>query len=367
MEIFPKGSNLDPVKRVKFGIDPTLDRLHVGHFLALRFVRQMCRDGHKVNFILGTFTARLGDPTGRDTTRPILNENEVSLNADGIERQIRRLMDISPHGQYDITRNDTIFKGMSLGDFMEIASKFTAAEMLSRDAFQRRLAGGGSVALHELLVPLCQGWDSVHLRTQIEVGGSDQLFNFQVARKLQEAYGQTPQSCVLMPILVGTDGRKMSKSFQNCIYLDEKPEQIFGKIMSLSDEVMDEWFEAFDPLADGDWVTEPVESTHPMEKKKILASGIVREVYDLAEARAAKEHFESVIQNKCKPNDVRIVPNTGFLDVVMSMRNSSKSEARRLIKQGSVKVNDVVVTHERSTLYSGYRIQIGKLDHAKVA
>jgi tyrosyl-tRNA synthetase len=282
----------------------------------------MQSQGHKVTIVLGTFTAQLGDPSGRDTTRPILSAEETSNNSLLILDQVKKI--ITPDFLFF---NGTVHNHMRLPEFLRIASRFTLSHMTSRNGFQQRIENGNSIALHELLVPICQGWDSVHLKSEIEVGGQDQLFNFQIARQLQEQEGQKPQSCVMLPIINGTDGRKMSKSLGNCIFLDDEPTEIFGKVMSISDAVMDEWF----PL-----LTDMKPATHPMNSKKILARDIVSQLHGPDIAETAASHFEKTIQRKEVPDDVKPIKSRTLIEAVCELRNCSKSEARRLVAAGAV-------------------------------
>lgn len=331
MFIFPNTADLTPCKRVKFGIDPTFPSLHLGHLVPLRQVRKMQEQGHIVHIVLGTFTAQLGDPSGRDATRPILSREEVEVNAQWIANQVNKVLTNS----FTFFKNGDIHNTMQLPQFLRIASNFTLNHMTSRDGFQKRIVDGNPIALHELLVPICQGWDSVHLHTEIEIGGQDQLFNFQIARQLQEQQGQKPQACIMMPIINGTDGRKMSKSLGNCIFFEDVPADMFGKVMSISDEVMDEWFPLLSDL-------QPAE--HPMQRKKQLAHDIVRQLHNEAQAGFAQEHFEKTIQRKEPPKDIKPINAKTLIDAVVELRGCSKSAARRLIDAGAVEFDDPLQT-----------------------
>jgi tyrosyl-tRNA synthetase len=346
--LFPENSDLTPSKQVKFGIDPTFKRLHLGHMVPLRICKSF-KQQHQVTIVLGTFTAQLGDSSGRDQTRPILDASAVESNSVAIEKQIRSFLGTG----FLVHRNGNCFNHMKLGFFMNLASKFTVTHMLSRDSFQNR-----SVALHELLVPICQGWDSVNLKTEIEIGGQDQLFNFQIARKLQEMHGQKPQVCLMLPIINGTDGKKMSKSSNNCIFMDESPEEIFGKVMSISDKVMEEWF----PL-----LTDCKPVDHPMESKKILAFDIVLQLYGKEKAVFAKDYFEKVIQyGEIPENKLLVTAGMFLMDAIRHVRKCSKSEARRLMEQGAVSI-DGFVTDRNDMLLSDQVVKVGKRDFIEVA
>lgn len=361
-QVFPENADLSPCKRVKFGIDPTFPRLHLGHLVPLRLVKKMMNEGHHLTIVLGTFTAQLGDPSGRDTTRPILSAEEVEANADAIQIQIERILgpNLSANipGTWFLCKNGWLHNTMTLPTFMKQVANFTLAHMTSRNAFQDRIANQQSIGMHELLVPICQGWDSVVLETEIEVGGQDQLFNFQIARHLQEANGQKPQSCIMMPIINGTDGRKMSKSLGNCIFFDEHPNDIFGKVMSIPDIVMEEWLPLFVDFA--------IQEIHPMEKKKILAFEIVSQLSSKEIAQAAQEHFQQTVQNKEIPTDIPLIVAKTLLEAVMLCCKISKTAARQRLKEGAVKIAGIKMFDEKLALEPGQIIQCGRRDFVQV-
>lgn len=357
MTIFPKTADITRCKRVKFGIDPTFPRLHLGHLVPIRLVNKMIEEGKDVTIVLGTFTAQLGDPSGRDKTRPILSPEEVETNADSILQFLNKLLKPG----FSVFRNGDFFKEMPVTEFMGIVSKFTLAHMTSRDAFQDRIAQGNSIGMHELLVPVCQGWDSVVLNSEIEIGGQDQLFNFQMARQLQEQQNQTPQACIMMPIINGTDGRKMSKSLNNCIFLDEDPNEIFGKVMSIPDDVMNEWI----PLLT-DAISDVIHDWHPMQKKKMLATEIVAQLHGMVAAVAAEAKFTATFSNKEIPADAINVNAGSVMSVALKITGESKAGVRRLIEAGAVKVNGEKVFNENIELTTGQNIQIGKRKFGKI-
>lgn len=362
-QVFPENADLLPCKRVKFGIDPTFPRLHLGHLVPLRLAKKMMQDGHKLTIVLGTFTAQLGDPSGRDTTRPILGEAEVEANAESIFVQINKILgedNFGPEapGKWTICKNGWLHNQMTLPTFMKQVANFTLSHMTSRNAFQDRIANQQSIGMHELLVPICQGWDSVALQSEIEIGGQDQLFNFQIARHLQEANGQKPQSCIMMPIINGTDGRKMSKSLGNCIFFDEHPNDVFGKVMSIPDAVMEEWIPLF--------VDFPVDGIHPMDKKKFLAVEIVKQLHTPQIALAAQEHFLKTVQNKELPPDIPTLPPSSLLNAVVTCCNISKTAARQRLKDGAVKVDGTKVFDEQLLLQPGQVVQCGRRDFARI-
>lgn len=326
IEIFPKDSEISTLKEVKFGIDPTSSRLHLGHLVPLRLVRKMQEEGKSITIVLGTFTSILGDPSGKEKTRPILSKDEVEKNAEIILEQINSILKPG----FKVFRNGDLFNSMSVPELMKIVSNFTVQQIVKRDAFANRMNNDIPIAIHELIVPILQGTDSVELKSEIEIGGTDQLFNFQVARRLQELNGQKPEVCMMVPIINGTDGRKMSKSFGNCIFLDESPEEIFGKCMRISDEVMDEWIPLFQD--------ENKESNLMIRKKK-LAFDIVNQIWGNSNAEWAQEHFENTIQRKNIPDDIMEISATNILEAVVLIRNCSNKEARRLMTGESVSVD----------------------------
>lgn len=329
--------------------------MHLGHFVPLRVCRKLQEQGHKLDLILGTLTAQLGDPSGQDKTRPFLTEEDTKRNAEKLLEQARKVL----LPGFVVHCNHEFVKDMSIPFFLStLASKFTVANMLARDGFRKRHEAGTPIALHEFLVPLLQGWDSVVLDADVEIGGTDQLFNFQVARSLQESEGQKPESCIMTPIIRGTDGRKMSKSFGNTIWLDEKPEEMFGQVMSIPDDVTDEWVELLTDLIDL--------PGHPMVKKKKLAWDIVRQLHGEEAAVMAQEHFESRVQRKETPDEMPIVDQDFLLKIVAMIRNESNNRARKLIRQGGVTVNGDKVTDPLFFPDSGVEIKIGKRKFVRV-
>lgn len=357
--VFPPNADLTPSKRVKFGIDPTFPRLHLGHFIPLRLIKQMKEKGHEVTIVIGTFTAQLGDPSGRNATRPILSTTEVEENSNSIIERVKQIL-----GEDTVFfQNAEIHNRMSLPTFLlDVASKFTLAHMTSRNEFANRISDNQPIAIHELLVPLLQGMDSVHLKTEIEVGGQDQLFNFQIARQLQINFDQKPQFCIMVPIINGTDGRKMSKSFGNCIFLDEPASDIFGKVMRISDETMREWFPLLTDFKG------PQDFSHPMIAKKFLAFEIVRQLHNTDTASLAQEFFEKTVQNKEPPDQIReIQANLWTLtQIVREIRNSSNNVANELIQKGAVKIDGIVCKEKKRSVLQGQIIQVGKRDFAKI-
>ncbi len=353
LEIFPKNSDLSKLNRVKFGIDPTFPKLHLGHLVPLRVVRKMQEEGKDVTIVLGTFTAQLGDPSGKDQTRPILSKQDVEDNAEHILNQVNSILKPG----FSVFKNGDLFNVMTVPTLLETVSKFTTQNLLSRDAFQKRMKSEQSIGLHELIVPILQGTDSVHLKSEIEIGGSDQLFNFQIARKLQELDGQTAEVCIMAPIINGTDGRKMSKSLGNCIFMDDSSEDIFGKCMSISDDVMSEWIELLTDLTDFE--------SNPMKRKKQMSHDIVRQIKGKDEADLTLSNFEKTIQKGKLPDEITEIEKCDLISFITQIRNCSNSQARRLLNAGSVKVNDYKI-EEGFELEPGQIVKVGKRNFAKV-
>lgn len=363
--IFPDTEKIDFSKKlnIKFGIDPTSDKLHLGHLVPLLLAKKLWREGHDIHIILGTFTAQLGDPSGKDTMRPILNTEDVLKNADSIAKQIHRFFGDykeKPGGHVMISKNHVWFEEMGSMGILKLLSKFTTTQLLSRDSFQKRIADKNPIGMHELAVPVLQGFDSVHIKANVEIGGNDQMFNFNITRDVQRLNGQTPEICILMPIINGTDGRKMSKSFDNCIFFNDTPEDVFGKTMSISDDMMKEWW----PIFAGD---AEMDEIRPMENKKNLAWAITKEIWSHDDAVRAENHFESVIQKRNNPEEFIEVSSDTLLNIISKIRNCSATQGRRLISDGAVKVNNDKVFDENLQLKSGDIIKIGKLDFAKVS
>ena len=379
--IFPDTEKIDFSKKlkVKFGIDPTSDKLHLGHLIPLLFVKKLWDEGHHIDIVLGTFTAQLGDPSGKDTMRPILTPEETDVNANSIAEQVARIFGNpnSSHPNFKniiIHRNGEWFGVMNAIMMTNILSKFTTTQLLSRDSFQKRMKENNPIGMHELIVPILQGQDSVFLESDVEVGGTDQLFNFSISRDMQKLKGQEPEKCVLMPIINGTDGRKMSKSFDNCIFINDTPKDVFGKTMSISDELMKEWWPV---LSDSEFPKEE----HPMELKKDLAWLVTKLIWGEDSAKHEFEQFEIVIQQKFLPEkiaEISIVKNkdesikVDIVEIVTKIRNCSKNEAKRLLNSNAVKILNSdgselgVLTDCTYKAIPGMIIKVGKRDFVKL-
>jgi tyrosyl-tRNA synthetase len=339
--------------KVKFGIDPTSDKLHLGHLIPLQIVKEFKDRGDQIDIVIGTFTAQLGDPSGKNSMRPILSFDETLKNSESVILQVKKILgnDINIH------LNHTWFENMSMIEMMNLMSKFTVGNLLSRDSFQKRMNDSNPIGMHELMVPILQGLDSVFLKSDVEVGGTDQLFNFKISRELQVVSGQEPENCLLAPIINGTDGRKMSKTFNNCIFINDTSQDIFGKCMSISDDTMEEWCQIF--LSD-------LIITHPMIKKKNLAHKITHLIWGLDFANDAMDHFERVIQCRNIPDEISETSEKNLLSVVKKLRNTSISQSRRLLESNAVRVNNVIVNNVVD-LSPGDIVKVGKRDFVKIS
>lgn len=375
---------------VKSGFDPTAPDIHLGHTVLLRKLRHFQELGHKVIFLIGDYTAMIGDPSGVSKTRKTLSREEVLANARTYEKQVSKILDITIEKfveraefgrpqKAQIKFNSEWFSKMTIEQLIDLASKQTVARILERDDFSNRYKRGDNISFSECLYPLFQGYDSVALKADIEIGGTDQKFNMLMGRDIQERYGQKPQVVITMPILVGLDGaQKMSKSLGNYIGINESPKDIFGKVMSVSDEMMFKYYELLTdaPLAKSgkSEIEEKVArgELHPKQAKSDLASLIVRAYYDENAANEAAAEFDKVFKDKATPKDIPEVAiakeNMKLADLLIEAGlASSKTEARRLITQGAVKVDGVKISDDKEVVVKeGLVIQAGKLKYAKI-
>lgn len=331
--------------RVKLGADPTAPDIHLGHTVVIRKLRHFQELGHTVVFLIGDFTGMIGDPSGKSATRPQLTREEIDANAETYKKQIFKLLDPD---KTEIRFNSEWMGRLGSDGFIRLASHVTVKQILERDDFQKRLAEERPVALHELLYPLTQGYDSVALRADVELGGTDQKFNLLVGRNLQREYGQEPQVALITPLLEGTDGvQKMSKSLGNYVGIDEPPSEMFGKLMSVSDELMWRYYELLTDVSVAD-----VESmragaasgaSNPRDLKVSLAKRVIADFHSAAAADAAEEEFVRRFRNKEVPDEVEeraVAPGSWDLAQLLTTVGlaDSKAEARRLIQQGGVRI-----------------------------
>ena len=343
--------------RVKLGADPTAPDLHLGHSIVLRKMRQFQDLGHKAIFIIGDYTTLIGDPTGQNKTRPLLSAEQIKRNAETYFQQAGKILDLSP-AKLEIHYNSEWLAQMSFADVIRLASKMSVARMLERDTFEKRYKAGEPISVHEFLYPLMQGHDSVMIKADVELGGTDQLFNNLVGRGLQKDAGQEPQCVMILPILEGLDGvEKMSKSKGNYIGLNDAPGDMFGKAMSISDELMVRWYKLlFNDQPAG----------HPMEAKKNLARRIVEQYHGAAAGPQAVAEFEKRFSKKDYSDAVELSVPTGIWIVELVEKTGqfkSRSEIRRLIQQGGVTLDGAKITddNERVPIHTGQILKAGKL------
>jgi len=370
LEILPKGALEAKLRlaekenrplRVKAGFDPTAPDLHLGHTVLLEKLRQFQQCGHQVVFLIGDFTGMIGDPTGKNETRPPLTQADVLANAETYKQQVFKVLDPE---KTEVRFNSEWFGCMSAAEMVALAGKATVARMLERDDFEKRYKGGQSIAIHEFLYPLVQGYDSVALDADIELGGNDQKFNLLMGRQLQESHQKVPQMIMTMPLLEGLDGvNKMSKSLNNYVAIEDAPNNQFGKIMSASDDLMMRYYELLTDVN-----LDEIQAMHPMEAKKQLATRIVARFHGEEAGKAAREGFEKQFAKKEVPDDVpeaTLSAEGGTLWLVKALNEGgliqSNGEGMRLIKQGAVSVDGEKVTDKDFALSSGqYLIKCGK-------
>jgi tyrosyl-tRNA synthetase len=363
--------------RVKAGFDPTAPDLHLGHTVVLNKMRQFQDLGHHVMFLIGDFTGMIGDPSGRNVTRPPLTPEQIAKNAETYKEQVFKIL--RPE-KTEILFNSTWCSQLGAAGIVQLAGTYTVARMLERDDFAKRFADGRPISIHEFLYPLMQGYDSVAMKADVELGGTDQKFNLLVGRELQKHFQQEPQVILTMPLLEGLDGvNKMSKSLGNYVGVDDAPSEMFGKLMSVSDELMWRYIEllSFAPIATvAAWKREVEAGGNPREVKVRFAQEIVERFHDRSAAEAALEDFESRFRHGGVPEDLAeqsIESPAEGLPIVQVLKSSgvcpSTSEAHRMIEQGGVRVNGEKVSDKSLRLPAGatYVLQVGKRKFAKVA
>jgi len=344
--------------QIKAGFDPTAPDLHLGHVVLLRKLRQFQDLGHKVFFIIGDFTAQIGDPSGRDQMRVKMSPKQIVENAKTYQSQVFKILDKK---KTKIVFNSVWLKKLNAQDILELSCHCTVAQMLARADFKKRYDEQKEISILEFIYPLLQGYDSVYLKADVELGGSDQKFNLLMGRQLQEAFNQEPQAVVMMPLLEGTDGvQKMSKSLGNYIGIDEDPKEIFGKMMSVSDDLMYRYYEL---LTDKDLAQ--IKLLHPKEAKLALAQDIVSQFYSQKQANVERDNFEKVFGQKKTPEDISVYRISAgeakmLMDVLVDQGLAeSKSEARRLLNQGSISLDGQKILDEKWPLQPGI-LRVGK-------
>jgi len=357
--------------RIKLGADPTAPDIHLGHTVILNKMRQFQNLGHEVTFLIGDFTAMVGDPTGKNATRPPLTKEQVLKNAESYTEQVFKILDPE---KTKIAFNSTWLEELGAVGMIKLAANQTVARMLERDDFKKRYAGGQPIAIHEFLYPLLQGYDSVAMETDVELGGTDQKFNLLMGRELQKVNGQSPQCVVMMPLLEGLDGvKKMSKSANNYIGINEAPSEMFGKIMSISDVLMWRYYEllSFRPLSEIEQFKVDIENgANPRDVKISLAKEIIARFHSEADAQGAHKEFIERFQKGKIPEDMPEL-TLGVLPMPNLLKEAglvtSTSDANRMIKQGAVKIDGVKCEDNKQQLTNGeYVVQVGKRKFARI-
>ncbi len=360
---------------VKVGFDPTAPDLHLGHTVILNKMRHFQDLGHKVVFLIGDFTGRIGDPSGKNKTRPSLEKEELEKNAKTYSDQVFKILN---KDLTDIRFNSEWCEGLGADGIIGLASKYNLGRMLERDDFSKRYKANQQIAIHEFLYPLIQAYDSIALNADVEMGGTDQKFNLLVGRELQRAFDQEPQVCITLPILEGLDGtNKMSKSLDNYVGINEDPDEMFGKIMSISDDLMWRWFEllSFRPINEINELKKDVKSgMNPRDAKILLAEEIIERFHSKEDAGNAKNTFLDRFQKGAKPKDIETfsISLDGDIAIGNLLKESglvqSTSEAMRLVKQGAVKINDEKIDDPKLSIAKNQEllVQVGKRRFLKI-
>ena len=358
--------------RIKLGADPTAPDIHLGHTVIFNKLRLFQELGHDVTFLIGDFTAMVGDPTGKNTTRPPLSREDVIRNAETYKEQVFKILDPA---KTKVQFNSEWLSELGAEGMIRLAANQTVARMLERDDFKKRYAGGQPIAIHEFMYPLLQGWDSVAMETDVELGGTDQKFNLLMGRELQKANGQKPQVVLMMPLLVGLDGeKKMSKSANNYIGISEAPSEMFGKIMSISDDLMWSYYDllSFRPLEQiAQFKASIAQGENPRNIKVLLAKEIIARFHSEEEADAAEQEFVNRFAKNQIPDEMPEFTFDAGLPVSNLLKEAglcaSTSEAMRMVKQGAAKIDSEKVSDARFAPLTGtYVFQVGKRKFARI-
>lgn len=383
VELITEGELADKLKckkrlRIKLGVDPTTPDLHLGHTVVMQKLRQFQYLGHHVVFLIGDFTAQIGDPSGRNVGRPPLTPAEIAVNLKTYINQAAKILDPK---KVELRYNSEWLGKMNFADVVGLATHYTLARMMEREDFKKRFSSGDPLSMHELLYPLMQGYDSVVLEADVELGGTDQIFNLLVGRELQRAYNQEPQVVLTMPLLIGTDGvQKMSKSYDNYIGISEPPNEIFGKVMSISDDLMWMYYELLSQKS-LDEISKLKEGVaigrvHPKAAKETLAQELVARFHSESDAKKAKDHFDHVFVRKNLPQEIeekRIDTNLDEISLVQALAmadiSPSKSEIRRVIQQGGLAVNGEKITDINTKISTNtqHDVKFGKRKFARIS
>lgn len=357
--------------RIKLGIDPTGDRMHIGHAAVIRKLAHLQNLGHKIVLIVGDFTAQIGDPSDKKAERMPLTKPEIKKNMASYKKQLARVLNLR---KAEIRYNSAWLGKMKFDDVVRLTQIFSVAQMIERENFANRHAEGKRIGLHELLYPLMQGYDSVAVKSDIEIGGTDQLFNLLVGRTLQEHFGQKGQDVITYSLLLGPDGRKMSKSWGNCIWITDEPEDMYGKLMSVRDDLIIHYLTLATDMLDTDIAaikTRLEQGENPRDSKARMAFEVVKIFYDEKAAREAADAFTKRFREKQMPDTIEEASladeETPLPEVLVEANLApSKSEARRLISQGGVRINQQKVSGENTRVGHGDIIQVGKLKIKKI-
>lgn len=377
-EIFNEKSLVEKLKsnkklRIKLGVDPTRPDIHLGHAVVLWKLKELQDLGHTIIFLIGDYTTKVGDPSGKSKTRPMLSDKEIAANSKTYFDQVGKILTLK---KTEIRYNSEWYKKLDFNDILQLTSKFTVAQILERDDFEKRMKSGTDLGVHEMLYPVMQAYDSVMLKADVEFGGTDQKFNMLAGRSLQKKLDQVPQEVVTMRLLVGLDGKnKMSKSMDNYIGITEDPASQFGKVMSISDGMINEYFNLCTRLSDSEIeknMKEIQKGTNPRDIKEKLAIEIVTLYHGKEMAEKAAKEFKNVFSNKELPVNIPKVKLSGTFDLPLLLIElrvcDSNTEARRLIIQGAVKIDSTKICDPKSaiTLRRGMIIQVGKKNYYEV-
>lgn len=355
------------------GIDPTATRIHLGHAFSLRKLQQMVDLGHNVTFLIGSYTALVGDTSDKNDERPMLTIDQINANFETYKQQASKFLDFD---KVNLVYNGDWLSKLSFKDIIELASNFSVNDFISRELIRKRLDSGKRVSLPETLYPLMQGYDSYHLDTDIQFGGTDQTFNMQAGRTLNKRLRDKESHIVAVGFLPGTDGRKMSKSWGNAIWLDDSPSEVFGKIMRINDELIKQYF-IFATNIDLQQVNDNIEQlqdSNPMELKKILARQVVKELHDQKASEEAEQHFIDTVQNKQAAENVEVIKVNQRINAQELLQiikdndlTTSKSEAQRLLNQGAIRINDKVIqASDEITIDGTVELRVGKRRYLKL-
>lgn len=359
--------------RIKLGVDPTSPDIHLGHAVVLWKLKKLQDEGHTIIFLIGDYTTKIGDPSGRSKTRPILDDKEIAHNAKTYFDQVRKILNVK---KTEIRYNSEWFSKMSFNDILQLSAKFTVAQIIERDDFEKRLKNGQDIGMQEVMYPIMQAYDSVILNTDIEFGGTDQKFNMLAGRSLQKKMGQVPQEIMMVKLLVGVDGKeKMSKSLDNYIGIADNPTIQFGKVMSIPDKLISQYFELCTEITLSQikkYEKDIKGGKNPKEIKEKLAFEIVKIYHGEKSAKEAKDEFNRVFTKKELPNEIPEIKISGTYTLPLFLIElgacSSNSEARRLIEQGALKIDGAKITDPKSEIaaHSGMIVQVGKRKYYRI-